>query len=168
MVYWKPGAEGSKTAAGEYNGFWENGRRHGEGVFRYPTGDSYSGWWKHGSKEGTGTYHFAKSGQKLFGDWAAGKIQKGKWMYPEGMQFAGNFEHNKPSGLGEWLFKNGNKASGKYDQKKKTWSDEEITALKESGKMGEEETDPPAVYEITWVPSSNIAEAAELVNKVPE
>ena len=47
-----------KGAGGEYNGFWENGMRHGEGVFRYVNGDIYSGWWKHGEKEGTGTYTF--------------------------------------------------------------------------------------------------------------
>ena len=32
----------------EYNGYWENGRRHGEGVFTYQNGDMYSGWWKFG------------------------------------------------------------------------------------------------------------------------
>ena len=41
---------------GEYYGYWEHGRRHGEGVFTYPNGDVYSGWWKYGDKEGTGTY----------------------------------------------------------------------------------------------------------------
>jgi radial spoke head protein 1 len=66
--------------AGEYNGFWENGRRHGEGVFTYSNGkggangDVYSGWWKFGEKEGTGTYTFASTGMKLFGDWTQGSI----------------------------------------------------------------------------------------------
>ena len=43
---------------GEYNGFWENGKRHGEGGFKYTNGDVYSGWWKFGEKEGTGCYTF--------------------------------------------------------------------------------------------------------------
>ena len=60
--------------AGEYNGFWENGRRHGEGVFTYSNGDVYSGWWKFGEKEGTGTYTFKSTGMKLFGDWTQGSI----------------------------------------------------------------------------------------------
>jgi Uncharacterized protein conserved in bacteria len=39
-------------------GFWENGRRHGEGMFTYPNKDIYSGWWKYGKKHGKGTYVF--------------------------------------------------------------------------------------------------------------
>ena len=145
----------------------KDGRRHGEGVFRYPNGDVYSGWWKHGQKEGTGTYTFKKTGHKLFGDWEAGKIVKGKWIYPEGLQFSGDFANNKPNGLGEWLFKNGNKAGGSYVQTKKEWTDDEVQALKDAGKIAED-AEPPAVYDIAWVPSSNISESAELVNKVPE
>ena len=162
MTYFKEGA-----SLGDYNGYWENGRRHGEGVFRYPNGDVYSGWWKHGQKEGTGTYTFKKTGHKLFGDWEAGKIVKGKWIYPEGLQFSGDFANNKPNGLGEWLFKNGNKAGGSYVQTKKEWTDDEVQALKDAGKIAED-AEPPAVYDIAWVPSSNISESAELVNKVPE
>ena len=60
--------------AGEYNGFWENGRRHGEGVFTYLNKDTYSGWWKFGEKEGTGCYTFKSTGMKLFGDWLNGQI----------------------------------------------------------------------------------------------
>ena len=156
------------TSLGDYNGFWENGRRHGEGVFNYPNGDVYSGWWKHGSKEGTGTYTFKKTGQKLFGDWKEGKMQSGKWIYPEGQQFSGDFANNKPNDKGEWLFKNGNKAGGSYVQTEKVWTDEEIEALKAAGKMDADAEQPPKVFNITWVPSSNIAESAELVNKVPE
>ena len=93
---------------GYYNGFWENGRRHGEGVFNYMNGDQYSGWWKHGEKEGTGTYHFKSTGMKLFGEWAGGNIQTGSWIYPNGMKYDGNFKSNKPDGKGKWVFKNGN------------------------------------------------------------
>jgi radial spoke head protein 1 len=86
--------------AGEYNGFWENGRRHGEGVFTYSNGDVYSGWWKFGEKEGTGCYTFKSTGMKLYGDWTAGSISKGRWIYPNGMYYEGDFENNKPIGKG--------------------------------------------------------------------
>ena len=33
-------------------GHFENGRRHGEGVFKYLNGDYYSGWFKYGKKCG--------------------------------------------------------------------------------------------------------------------
>ena len=93
---------------GVYNGFWENGRRHGEGVFTYTNGDIYSGWWKFGSKEGTGTYTFKETGMKLYGDWVAGSIVKGKWIYPNGMFYEGAFDKNKPAGEGKWVFVNEN------------------------------------------------------------
>jgi len=74
---------------GEYYGYWENGRRHGEGVFTYPNGDVYSGWWKFGEKEGTGTYLFKSTGMKLFGQWKMSSIETGKWIYPNGMFYEG-------------------------------------------------------------------------------
>ena len=103
---------------GEFHGFWENGRRHGEGVFHYKNGDVYSGWWKFGEKEGTGTYTFKTTGMKLFGEWTAGQITTGKWIYPNGMLYEGKFLNNKPSGEGKWVFKNGNNLDGVYDQTK--------------------------------------------------
>lgn len=33
-----------------FEGQWENGRRHGEGIFTYPNKDVYSGWWAFGKK----------------------------------------------------------------------------------------------------------------------
>ncbi len=54
---------------GEYQGYWENGYRHGEGVFSYSNGDVYSGWFRFGQKEGTGTYFSEASKMKLTGEW---------------------------------------------------------------------------------------------------
>jgi len=52
---------------GEYNGYWENGQRCGEGVMIYTNKDVYSGQWKNGKKEGRGTYVFNETGQKYVG-----------------------------------------------------------------------------------------------------
>jgi hypothetical protein len=46
-------------------GQWENGRRHGEGIFTYPNKDVYSGWWAFGKKQGKGTYVFADTGMRV-------------------------------------------------------------------------------------------------------
>ena len=62
---------------GTYHGYWENGRRHGEGMFTYLNGDVYSGWWKYGEKEGYGTYIFAETGMKMCGEWKNGQITQG-------------------------------------------------------------------------------------------
>ena len=52
---------------GEYNGYWENGVRQGEGVMIYQNEDIYSGQWKNGQKEGQGTYVFKETGMKYVG-----------------------------------------------------------------------------------------------------
>lgn len=46
-------------------GQWENGKRHGEGIFTYPNKDVYSGWWAFGKKEGKGTYVYADTGMRV-------------------------------------------------------------------------------------------------------
>ena len=46
-------------------GHFENGRRHGEGVFTYLNKDVYSGWFKYGKKHGKGTYIYNDSGMRL-------------------------------------------------------------------------------------------------------
>ena len=99
---------------GVYHGYWENGRRHGEGVFTYNNGDTYSGWWKYGDKEGYGTYEFKETQMKMIGEWSQGKLTKGRWIYPNGVYWEGNFENNKPCGEGIWYFKNGNQLNGTF------------------------------------------------------
>lgn len=101
---------------GEYYGQWQNGRRHGEGIFTYPNKDVYSGWWAFGLKAGNGTYIFADTGMRLVGDWKENKFVSGKWVLPNGTVFEGSFENNKPSGEGTFYFKNGNNVVGTYKQ----------------------------------------------------
>ena len=54
------------TVEGEYFGRFENGKRHGEGVFTYKKNkDIYSGQWKFGKKHGKGTYIFDATKTKV-------------------------------------------------------------------------------------------------------
>ena len=64
-----------------------------------------------------------------------GAIENGKWIYPNGTFYTGNFENNKPKGEGRWVFKNGNVLDGVYEQKKKEGDDEEEPA-EEEGEEG--------------------------------
>ena len=84
----------SYNGKGEYQGYWENGFRHGEGVFTYASGDSYSGWWRFGNKEGQGTYFSVSSNMRLTGDWANNKIVNGTWELPNGNHYDGGFNEN--------------------------------------------------------------------------
>jgi radial spoke head protein 1 len=145
----------------DYYGFWENGRRHGEGVFTYKNGDMYSGWWKFGEKEGTGTYTFKSTGMKLFGEWTNGEITQGKWIYPNGMYYEGGFSNNKPKGDGKWVFKNGNVLSGMYEQK-------ELPPPEDGEGEGEGGDVVKAKYSLEWNSHTNITESAHKVNSVEQ
>ena len=150
------------VAKGEYQGYWENGHRHGEGIFVYPNGDMYSGWWRFGEKEGTGTYTSKQSGMKMFGEWSAGQINSGKWAYPNGVFFEGKFANNKPMGEGCWTFKNGNKVEGTYDQKAKEAGEDDEPPAADEGEEGVVK----AKTDLVWQAKINIVASANHVNSV--
>lgn len=105
--------------ADEYYGNWENGHRHGEGVMIYANKDIFSGQWKLGKKDGEGTYIFQETRMKYVGQFKAGQLVSGKWLYPNGTYFEGNFDNNQPKGHGKWHFENGNVVEGDYQQIKR-------------------------------------------------
>ena len=54
------------AAEGEFFGRFENGKRHGEGIFSYKkTKDVYSGSWKYGKKCGKGSYIYDATKMKV-------------------------------------------------------------------------------------------------------
>ena len=74
-----PDAEGALREVGSYYGYWENNKKHGEGVFSYENGDIYSGWWANGVKHGKGTYIIKATGQKIQGEWNNARLVQGTW-----------------------------------------------------------------------------------------
>jgi len=104
---------------GEYYGYWKEGCRHGEGVMTYVNKDVYSGNWANGNKDGQGTYIFFQTKEKYVGTFKNGQLITGKWLYPNGTYFEGNFGHNQPKGQGKWHFANGNVVEGCYSQTKR-------------------------------------------------
>ena len=99
----------------EYYGHFENGKRSGEGVYKYlKTKDLYSGSWKNDLKHGKGTFIFFDTKMKIVGDWANGQITNGKWIFANGTYFEGLFENNYPKGEGFWHFANGNVVKGEF------------------------------------------------------
>ena len=154
------------NGVGEYHGYWENGRRHGEGMFTYKTtGDVYSGWWKYGEKQGYGTYIFKETGMKMCGEWTSGQLQKGQWIYPNGVYFDGNFENNKPKGKGTWFFKNGNTLEGTFEQKPKVKADDDPESEPEVDENGEPKA-KKTKFDLVWNTSTCIAVSAHQVNSV--
>lgn len=135
---------------GEYYGYWENGKKHGEGLFTYPNADTYSGWWKYGKREGKGTYTFVDTEMKLVGTWLNGDFVKGKWVIPNGNYFEGDFTKNQPNGQGKWIFQNGNVTQGEYSQ-----TEEERETAEGDRKME---------IKLTWKSAGDIVESSEHIN----
>lgn len=79
-------------------------------------GDIYSGFWQYGEKNGYGTYIFNDSKMKLAGIWDNGKIKSGKWIFPNGIYWEGEFDNNKPKGEGFWHFSDTNVVKGVFEQ----------------------------------------------------
>jgi hypothetical protein len=52
----------------------------------------------------------------MVGFWADGKMMKGKWIFPNGSFYEGQFDHNQPKGNGIWKFASGNLVPGEYVQ----------------------------------------------------
>ena len=100
---------------GEYYGHFEDGKRNGEGVYKYlKTKDLYSGNWKDGMKHGKGTFIFADTKMKIVGECASRMIVSGKWIFANGTYFEGVFENNYPKGEGVWHFAHGNIVKGEF------------------------------------------------------
>jgi len=124
--------------------------RNGEGTFVYLNGDRYSGGWSKGKKAGQGTYFFKHDRTRLVGTWKDGKIETGKWIFPNGTYYIGKFENGKPNGVGNWVFKNGHQLAGSYTQEKK--------GEEEAAGEGEGEA-PPVEVEAKWASASIISVA---------
>ena len=146
---------------GEYFGRFENGKRHGEGVFKYKkNGNVYSGSWKYGVKHGHGEFIFEKTKMKIAGEWENGKILKGKWIFPNGTYFEGPFVNNYPKGEGIWHFINGNTVKGSFGQELKDNPNPEENA--------EEGEDNSQITVINWTTDPQIADPTRELYKVEE
>lgn len=108
-------AEDAPARGGVYHGNYD-GFRSGKGVFKYVNGDTYSGDWKNGKKHGQGSYRYASDGSSLVGKWEDGTFVDGKWVLATGVFFVGSFKYNQPIGEGCWVMPNGNQVFGKFEQ----------------------------------------------------
>lgn len=75
---------------------------------------------------------------KYVGNWKGGSMVKGKWLYPNGTFFEGNFDNNQPKGHGKWHFENGNLVDGQYSQIKRA------------------DVEDPNVIKLSWKTTSDI------------
>lgn len=59
-----------KYANGDiYEGFFNKGLRHGQGMYKYLNGDVYEGNWSNDKKNGRGKYIYNKDNASYDGEW---------------------------------------------------------------------------------------------------
>jgi Uncharacterized protein conserved in bacteria len=92
---------------GIYKGNFSNGKREGQGTYKYKTGSSYSGRWKNNLKSGYGVFK-KRNGDKYEGNWLKGDFHgKGKYSWADGKFYNGYWKAGKRDGYGEYRMTNG-------------------------------------------------------------
>jgi len=132
----------------EYQGEWQNGKRHGIGTYISPTGTRYEGEWENDGASGHGVCHYA-DGMKYDGQFEGGERQgKGILLSPEGDRYEGQFENDLVHGEGIYTWGDGVRSEGEF-REGKPWNvigydeNNEICGAIVDGKLQEVYTSSP-------------------------
>jgi len=126
----------------EYQGEWQDGKRHGIGTYISPTGTRYEGEWENDGASGHGVCHYA-DGMQYDGQFESGERHgKGVLISPEGDRYEGQFKYDLVNGEGIYIWGDGVRSEGEF-REGKPWNvvgyDEygEICGLLVDGKLQE-------------------------------
>jgi len=98
---------------GKYEGGFANGERHGEGKLTFSNGGILEGSWTNGEVKGEGFFDLPKIG-KFVGELEDASPKNGRIMFPDGIQYEGEFLDWKPNGRGRQIFPDGEKYEGEF------------------------------------------------------
>ena len=99
---------------GVYQGTFVDGRQHGQGSYRLPSGYAYEGEWIEGRIEGDGRATFP-NGSVYVGHFLAGQPDgKGKITYPDGGSYEGDWKAGRIEGQGVATYANGASYTGTF------------------------------------------------------
>lgn len=142
-----------------YNGNFQHGKYHGEGIFTWPDGAIYEGQWKQSRPHGYGSYESALGG-KYIGDWRYGtQYGTGTCLYSNGIMYTGEFKNNLRHGVGTCQWPNGSCYSGLWDNNEmRNPSNMKTCDQSASANVQETPTGGP-----TWDQVSQSMETAELL-----
>ena len=90
-----------------YNGQYSGTKKHGQGHWVHPDGDSYEGSFEDNKLVGWGVYITGRSGKKYVGQWADGKMDGwGVYFFnsQETEYFVGQYRDDKKDGAGLYHF----------------------------------------------------------------
>ena len=98
----------------EYQGEWQDGKRHGIGTYISPTGTRYEGEWENDGASGYGVCHYA-DGMKYDGQFESGERHgKGVLISPEGDRYEGQFKYDLVNGEGIYIWGDGVRSEGEF------------------------------------------------------
>ena len=102
----------------EYQGEWQDGKRHGIGTYISPTGTRYEGEWENDGASGHGVCHYA-DGMKYDGQFESGERHgKGILISPEGDCYEGQFKDDLVNGEGIFTWGDGVRSEGEFREGK--------------------------------------------------
>jgi len=102
-----------------YEGEYKDGKMHGNGIYRYASGDVYEGEWKDGKKHGRGMCRYA-SGNVYEGEYKDGKMHgRGMYRYASGNVYEGEYKDDKRHGRGMYRYAHGDVYEGEYKDDKR-------------------------------------------------
>ena len=110
-----PDGKGTFTSKNgvKYEGEYLDGTRHGEGKITFSDGGTMEGSWKNGKLKGKGCFDLPKVG-KFVGELEDASPKKGRIIFPDGIQYEGEFRDWNPNGCGEQIFPDGEKYIGDF------------------------------------------------------
>ena len=115
----------------EYQGEWQDGKRHGIGTYISPTGTRYEGEWENDGASGHGVCHYA-DGMKYDGQFENGERHgKGVLISPEGDRYEGQFKYDLLNGEGIYIWGDGVRSEGEF-RDGKPWN---VVGYDEYGKI---------------------------------
>lgn len=103
----------------QYEGYFDNGKRHGQGIYRWPNDSFYEGEWLYGEMTGIGKKVFSDGGS-ISGSFLNGELNglgiqifssSGEW---KGDKYEGEFVKGIREGLGTYTWSNGTTYVGKW------------------------------------------------------
>ncbi|CAD8166913.1 unnamed protein product [Paramecium pentaurelia] len=103
----------------EYQGELVNDKRHGQGTYKFVSGNRYEGEWKNHQKHGKGKLYY-KNGELYIGDWIENKkCGEGMHFYINGDRYVGEWKDDQRDGMGLIYQSDKNTFYGQFRMNKK-------------------------------------------------
>lgn len=96
----------------KYMGQWQNGKKHGIGIYYYSDSRTYQGRWRNGKRHGRGTFTMS-DGTKYSGVWQNGVIVgEVTCIYNNGNRYSGGWKNGMRHGQGTYIYHKSSKWFG--------------------------------------------------------